>query len=377
MPNLRSKYRRTLSYPKGHPKYGRRKDVSAPTKEKLHSRINAIKKQVSEEVEHNLRGRPEFLTVGDAVERYIDWCKEQGNAPKTLEEKISQLHGFVLPLLSDKNGESARESHFRDVLGKRTGNKRRVLRKVLNHFLKVAEYHYWLPTGLMPKSLGETSAANHSLQPPTELNVQISMKAVKQVIDSAETFNEKVFVYLGFEHGLRIGEICGLRWEDVNFDSMVLEIRQSVTVVSSRYLSGTIYENDAYKKLKTPKTRGSIRDVPMVGRLPKLLLDVPRSDRTGMLIKNRNGGVMSPNTWRGNHWKHICSRAGVKMNPHMMRKVYVSVAQSVGVDEATLTEWIGHKDSKLIRDVYRKAILERQIKDAKKLDHAFTEGVSA
>ncbi len=64
-----------------------------------------------------------------------------------------------------------------------------------------------------------------------------------------------IAVILAIGFGLRIGEICGLKWSDIDFDSKILHIRRTVQRISCR---------DRDKKTKvictTPKSRSSIRD---------------------------------------------------------------------------------------------------------------------
>lgn len=55
--------------------------------------------------------------------------------------------------------------------------------------------------------------------------------------------------------GLRRGEVMGLRWEDVDFETNTLRVRQNLT------------ENNGAPTLTKPKTGNSVRDIPMLPSL--------------------------------------------------------------------------------------------------------------
>jgi integrase len=65
-------------------------------------------------------------------------------------------------------------------------------------------------------------------------------------------------LFTGLSLGLRRGEIMGLRWCDLDFDNNVLKIRQNLTGTNTPFIS-------------TPKTKGSIRDLPIPASLRALL----------------------------------------------------------------------------------------------------------
>ncbi len=65
-------------------------------------------------------------------------------------------------------------------------------------------------------------------------------------------------LFTGLSLGLRRGEIMGLRWCDVDFENNVLKVRQNLTVSKTPFISA-------------PKTKGSIRDLPLPSSLRALL----------------------------------------------------------------------------------------------------------
>lgn len=71
-----------------------------------------------------------------------------------------------------------------------------------------------------------------------------------------------------FGTGCRIGEIIGLRWEDVDFDNRMITIDHNITYYPR---SDKSYKSEF--RLSLPKTAAGIRTVPMIDEVYEALLD--------------------------------------------------------------------------------------------------------
>lgn len=79
-------------------------------------------------------------------------------------------------------------------------------------------------------------------------------------------------IYICLSAGIRIGEICALTWEDIDTDNGIINIRKTTQRIY-------IIEDD-YRRteliLDSPKTKNSIRDIPMSRDLIKLLKSIKK-----------------------------------------------------------------------------------------------------
>ena len=160
--------------------------------------------------------------------------------------------------------------------------------------------------------------------------------------------------------GMRIGEVCGLRWRNVDFAAGVLRVREAVS-------SGS---GGAY--IKEPKTGGSRRDIP----LPAPLADVLRDRRAAVVDKCIAAGVaLSPDAF-------VCGRAdGSHMNPttltkqwgtlaetfalvgtqgarctfHDLRHTFATTAIAEGADVKSVSSILGHANAAMTLNVYAAA----------------------
>lgn len=110
-----------------------------------------------------------------------------------------------------------------------------------------------------------------------------------------------LFVVL-FGTGCRIGEVIGLRWEDIDFDKRIININHSITYYPTEGSRTSILA------LSLPKTKAGIREIPMLPQVYdafKEEYDVQTEEgfntsvidgMTGFIFKNRNGNVHNPQT---------------------------------------------------------------------------------
>ena len=85
-------------------------------------------------------------------------------------------------------------------------------------------------------------------------------------IQSNFTF-KNLGVYVCLSSGLRIGEICALKWEDIDVREQVIHVRRTlerVYVMDEEPRRTVLIEG-------MPKTANSVRDIPITGNLMKMI----------------------------------------------------------------------------------------------------------
>lgn len=155
--------------------------------------------------------------------------------------------------------------------------------------------------------------------------------------------------------GLRRGEICGLRWSDVDLDSGLLTVRTSRVAAGSEIHEGS------------PKSRRSARTLPMPEDLTAALRAArlrQAEDRlaaggawndTGYVVVDRAGDPPTPNAityW----WRQTTKRAGVRpIRLHDARHTCATLMHMRGVPIAVIAAWLGHASAAFTLSVYAHA----------------------
>ena len=127
--------------------------------------------------------------------------------------------------------------------------------------------------------------------------------------------------YFMFLTGVRVGELGGLTWDDVDFKNKVVRIRHSL---ACQYCNG-----EKIEKLTTPKTVNSYRTIPFIGEMEEIL----RSQRTKWLKKKAELGKR----WReklGLENVVFVTSMGSPCNRYIMEKECTRVYKSLVEDEA-------------------------------------------
>ena len=66
------------------------------------------------------------------------------------------------------------------------------------------------------------------------------------------------------ETGMRVGEIIGLRWQDVDFDKKVISVNHTLIYYNHAH-------NGCYFNIHTPKTKAGIRNIPMTDNVIEMI----------------------------------------------------------------------------------------------------------
>lgn len=167
--------------------------------------------------------------------------------------------------------------------------------------------------------------------------------------------------------GLRLGELLGLRWSDIDLDARSLTVRRAL----SRAEGGGFAFGD-------PKTARSRRTV----MLPAVAVDGLRRQRVrqaeaklaaGTAWQDRDGLVFTDDVGRWIHpngvshaWRATADRLGFTVRLHDLRHTAATLMLAAGVPLKVVSETLGHSSIAITADVYAHVTpdLRREAADA-------------
>jgi integrase len=171
-------------------------------------------------------------------------------------------------------------------------------------------------------------------------------------VDPAVSIVDYALIRVALATGLRRGELCGLRWADVDLVERRLTVRRNRIVVG-----GVVHETD-------PKTRSGLRTVTFdadtgdaLGRLRNAL--EAAFDRSGnpltdgdYVATRLDGQPVHPLTLFNRFQRHA-QRAGLrKIRFHDSRASHVQASYALGVDPVTVSRRVGHSRTSTTLDLY-------------------------
>lgn len=193
-----------------------------------------------------------------------------------------------------------------------------------------------------------------------------------------EPLENRVLFTLALLTGYRRGELLGLEWPDVDFESGVITIRRT-----SQYISDKGIYTD------TPKTASSARSTKISPSMVELLRRYKLEQATNRiergdlwdsgwidhprLFTNLEGKPLHP-TMPEKRLKAILSRAGLPpVSLHSLRHTNASLLISGGVDVRTVAARLGHTQTSTTLNIYAEAIRSAEAAAAQVLDDILTK----
>ena len=151
-------------------------------------------------------------------------------------------------------------------------------------------------------------------------------------------------VLLVLNTGLRLGEICALRKNDIDFHSGFLRIERSAARV--RDGSGTRLV------VQSPKSNSSVRLVAVPNDMLELMKTATRSIREDNYLLANTDMPMEPRTLQYRYRK-LLEHCGIRYrNFHTLRHTYATRCMESGVDIKSLSELLGHADIRTTLQTY-------------------------
>ena len=168
-------------------------------------------------------------------------------------------------------------------------------------------------------------------------------------------------IFLSLHTGLRIGEVCALLWEDVDLQNKIIKIRHTVARVKSDDTSNT-----THLIIDTPKTKASIRDIPISSALLPILMRMKEKSVSPYVISNTNSFV-APRTYEYRYHR-ILEKCNINsVNYHALRHTFATRCIEAGVDVKSLSEILGHANVGITLTTYVHSSLEMKRSQLEKL----------
>lgn len=168
-------------------------------------------------------------------------------------------------------------------------------------------------------------------------------------------------ILLTMYSGLRIGELCALMWNDIDFENGVVRVSKALQRIPDKLGSGktTI-------AITSPKSKTSVRDIP----IPSFVLDILNQNRRsdGSYILSGTNKSVEPRTMQ-NRFKAVLKDCGIRnANFHLLRHTYATVCIESGFDAKTVSELLGHSNVNITLNRYVHSSMEMKKKCVDRLN---------
>ena len=183
-------------------------------------------------------------------------------------------------------------------------------------------------------------------QKNVEVFTETELKQLARII-LRRTDETALGILLTVYTGIRLGELCGLKWQDVNAGKGMLHVQRTVERVAQE-------DGTTCLAVLTPKTESSNRWIPIPQEMMRVLKPDQRLPETYLLT----GGeiIPDPRTMQ-NRYKALLKRVGV---PY--RNFHATRCIEQGIDAKSVSELLGHSDVRTTLRLYVHASMDYKSK---------------
>ncbi len=167
----------------------------------------------------------------------------------------------------------------------------------------------------------------------------------------------KLGVLLSLYIGLRIGEVCGLRWCDIDFETRTIHIRHTIERI--KVVGAKTGEPKTKLLMCDVKTISSNRILPIPPNLFFLLLKF-RADDKSFILKGNTYDYTDPRICQYSFQRYLSACNIRKVNYHALRHTFATRCIESGMDIKSLSEMLGHASVNITLNTYVHSSLEHK-----------------
>lgn len=203
-----------------------------------------------------------------------------------------------------------------------------------------------------------------SIKYPTEqkskelevLSISHQKKLMQYVTDNF-TFRN-LGIYICLSTGMRIGEVCALKWSDIDVGTETIHVNRTIERIY-------IIEGDERRTelvIGSPKTKNSIREIPISKELMKLIRPLKKLMNDDYFVITNEAKPTEPRTYR-NYYKQLLKQLGIPdLKFHGLRHSFATRCIESKCDYKTVSVILGHANISTTLNLYVHPNMEQKKK---------------
>lgn len=377
----------------------KRKKLTGSGQKEVAAKVKAFVKSL----EDGLLPEADRITVWEWLERWLtDYIKPNVRV-KTFEKYESCLKSYIKPTLGDVSLAKLKAPDVQRVFNNMltTGGKTKTgvstsTVRATRRYLSMA-FNKAIQVGVLARNVVKATdpprLVKEEIHPLTEEQadkllkvakvgeyVYFGLKQKRKHSPSSEYHKAMSYmaVSLALSTGMRLGEVFGLKWTDIDFTANTINIQRALV---SSTKQGMIFED--------PKTKGSKRRLPITDQVKKALERYQKEqqwfanmmgdkfdNKDSLVFANIVGRPIDTSNFTTRVFKRMLGQAELESNFsfHDLRHTHATLLLRKGVNIKVISERLGHSTVTMTLDTYSHLMPDMQETAVKALEGIFNIG---
>lgn len=265
------------------------------------------------------------------------------------------IENHLIPIFGDKYEIEEADVQSFVLLKLESGLSQKTIKDiliVLKMILKFGAKYKWLTYTPFDIQF-PTEREKHNI----EVLTRTDQKKIMNYIQEHFTFRN-LGVYICLSSGMRIGEVCALTWEDVDTDNGVINVNRTIQRIY-------VIEDGTRKTeliLDTPKTKNSIREIPISKDLLRILKPFKKIVNPAFFVLTNDAKPTEPRTYRS-YYKNLMRELKMpELKFHGLRHSFATRCIESNCDYKTVSVLLGHSNISTTLNLYVHPNMEQKKK---------------
>lgn len=190
-----------------------------------------------------------------------------------------------------------------------------------------------------------------------EVLTKTDQKKIMNYIQEHFTFRN-LGVYICLSAGMRIGEVCALTWEDIDTDNGIISVNRTIQRIY-------VIEDGTRRTeliLDTPKTKNSIREIPISKDLLRILKPFKKIVNPTFFVLTNDAKPTEPRTYRSYYKNLMAALKMPELKFHGLRHSFATRCIESNCDYKTVSVLLGHSNISTTLNLYVHPNMEQKKK---------------
>lgn len=216
----------------------------------------------------------------------------------------------------------------RERYSKSTINKHKITLNLIFKYYKKIKPDFKNPCDdlYLPKG-----ALVHKRLPLSDNDISIILKDYKT--------KEYLYPIFLLTFGLRRSEALALEWEDIDLDKKVIKVNKTVEFIHNKPVLWHFLKNGEKEKI-----------IPILPIVFDYIFELKKIYIKGLIFNNKGDYLLENQS--NKLWKDFQKKSGISATQHQLRHTYATILYKSGVDLKTAMELLGHKNLKMLLEIY-------------------------